>query len=508
MARILLCSSNIKRFYSEEKNKPKYKIEFATVYRAFEVVMETVKENDKVIVSVLENFVEKAVTHADEDQKMVALASTMTKFMDKIAEVSKRVPTARLVLAYPILRPANKWMTEMEDEIKQEFEKAFNTHCLLNISKVDAVSRGSQEFDKDGVHLTKEAGKNFVANLIEMAEAAFEAENVEVGEEEDSFMNRVAAAAKDSEKEIGKHNLQELRNESIEAKNWRKNLEKMLNTRFMNDNVMFARLRDEVDSEANRKKEDRTLVMGLDEPADLPRYGQERNERLKAIAKDFCKAVNPDFDGQILFAATCGKPLNGKMRMEFRLESVELAREIRKIFAIERAAKRIKPELADLQVMTMVTLATRIRMDIMKSIAKRIETSTESAYVPNFLSRPIMHIKKKTKEGEARPGNFVKTLTFVEAVCLHGRALKRGDLDTAQQKARGHFRGTMRQHFLLLEEAEDSAGAGSTMWAAGTNLGGGVDSGKGPEAGKGPRGTKRSNEDGEGGSGTGKFSRK
>ncbi len=468
--------------------------------------METLKENDKVIVSVLENFIEKAVVNAEEDLTMVALASTMTKFMDKIAEVSKRVPSARLVLAYPILRPANKWMTEMEDKIKQEFEKAFNTHCLLNISKVDAISRGSQEFDKDGVHLMQGAGKNFLANLVEMAEAAFEAKN---GEEDDSFMNRVAAAAKDSEREMGKHNLQELRNESIEAKNWRKNLEKMLNTRFMNDNVMFARLRDEVDSEANRKKEDRTLVMGLDEPADLPRFGQERNERLKAIAKDFCKVSVSNFDSQIMFAATCGKPLNGKMRMEFRLESVELAREIRKIFAIERAAKQIKPELADLQVMTMVTLATRIRMNIMKSIAKRIETSTESAYVPNFLSRPIMHIKKKTKEGElARSGNFVITLTFVESVCLHGRALKRGDLDTAQQKARGHFRGTMRQHFLLLEEAEDGAGTSSTMWVARTNLGGGIDPGKGLESGKGPRGTKHSNVDGAGGSGSGKLSRK
>lgn len=511
MARILLGSSNIKRFYKSGKSE-NYRVELATVFRAFEVVMETVKDNDRVIISVLENFIEKAVNRADDNQRLDKMGVVMEKFMVKISEVSKKFPTAKIVLAYPILRPANEWMTEMEDQIRQEFEKAYNKQCLLNITKIDAISRGGQVFEKDGVHLTAAAGKNFVQNLIEMAEVAFEAEHCEVEDDDDeSFMGRMEAAAKDSDKERSLKCLQQLRNDSIEAKNWRKGFESMLNSRFMNDNVMFARLRDEVDSEANRKKEDRTLVMGLEEPENLPRIGQERNEILKGVAMEFCKAVNPTFDGTILYAGTCGRSINRKMRLEFRLESAEQAREIRKIFAVERAARRIKPELANLQVMTMVTLATRIRMDIMKAIAKRIETNEESAYVPNFLSRPIMHIKKKTKEGETdRPGSFVKTLTFVESVCLHGRALKRGDLDTAQGKANGHFRGTMRQHFLLLEEIDEGGRGGSSMWAAGTTSG---TTGSGPKPssdlpGKpGNRGLKRPLAE-EGGSGTGKVSRK
>jgi len=514
MARMLIGSSNIRRFYKEEKSEPKYKLEFVTVYRAFEVALETVKDKDRVIISVIENFIEKAVANVEEDQKQKELEVVMNKFMTKIEEISTKLPETKLVLAYPILRPANEWMTRNEDEIRQEFERAFNTKGLLNISKVDAAARESQVFEKDGVHLNKEAGGNFVSNLIEMSEAAFEAEHVEMGEEGDSFMERVAAAAKDSEKEISNNSLKELRKETNESRIWRKNFEHMLNSRFMNDNVMFARLRDEVDSEANRKKEDRTLVMGLEEPADLPRFGQERNDRLKVIALNFCKAVKPSFVGQVLFAATCGKSQNGKMKMEFRLESVEQAREIRKIFATERSAKRISPDLANLQVITMVSLATRIRMDIMKAIARRIETNEESAYVPNFLSRPIMHIKKKPREGEAaRPASFIKTLTFVEAVCLHGRALKKGDLDGAQDKAKGHFRGTMRQHFLLLEDLDEGARRNESMWASGASANGPTGSGEGrnpgdkPEGSKTSRGTKRPN-DGPGGSGAEKMSRK
>jgi hypothetical protein len=45
-------------------------VELATVFRAFEVVMETVKDNDRVIISVLENFIEKAVNRADDNQRL------------------------------------------------------------------------------------------------------------------------------------------------------------------------------------------------------------------------------------------------------------------------------------------------------------------------------------------------------------------------------------------------------------------------------------------------------
>jgi hypothetical protein len=46
---------------------------------------------------------------------------------------------------------------------------------------------------------------------------------------------------------------------------------------------------------------------------------------------------------------------------------------------INRAAKKLEPEMAELHVTTVVTLATRVRMDIMKAIAIKIKTDTEVA---------------------------------------------------------------------------------------------------------------------------------
>ncbi len=63
---------------------------------------------------------------------------------------------------------------------------------------------------------------------------------------------------------------------------------------------------------------DRTLVMDIDEPPDLPGGGVERTGRLKSLIMDFRRKVKPDLKGQILHAGTCGKSLNGKLRIEFR----------------------------------------------------------------------------------------------------------------------------------------------------------------------------------------------
>jgi hypothetical protein len=274
MSRILIGSSNIRRFYGNVTDQPKYKIETATIYRAFEVAMEEVKDGDKIIISVIENLIEKAISPKVEAEKMQAMTNTMATFMETIVQTSKRCPTARFALAYPLLRPAQDWMTKHEDEIKQEFEKAYNKNDLLNITKVDAILRSGQVFEKDGVHLTAKSGLKFVTDLIEMAEAAFDAEVCEINEDDN-----IASAGKDSASQNNLKLVHDLRKDVTEMKSWRRDLEARLNSRFSCDNLMFARMREELDAEINRKKEDRTLVMGLDEPKDLKRTGQGRSKK-------------------------------------------------------------------------------------------------------------------------------------------------------------------------------------------------------------------------------------
>ncbi len=48
-----------------------------------------------------------------------------------------------------------------------------------------------------------------------------------------------------------------------------------------------------------------------------------------------------DFKGKVLFASANVRPDKGKLLLEFRLDSVEAAREIRKLFATRRNAKTL-----------------------------------------------------------------------------------------------------------------------------------------------------------------------
>ncbi len=513
MARILIGSSNIRRFYpcDQTNEYPKYKVEAATLKRAFEVTLEAIPSDAKVVISVLENFIEKEVNIETEGEKEKTMKRVIQQVVAAVVTSARKNKEARFAMAYPILRPNNLWMTTNEDSIRREFEAAINSQCEINISKIDAVSRASQEFEKDGVHLTQSAGRNFVGNLIGMAEESFSAIqiNLEDGDKEDgdkeedqiSKVLKLGAATSAAKSSL---NINDLKKTTNELKTWKNHIERNLNSRFRSDNLMFARLRDEMDSETNRKREDRTQVTGLVEQAKVPRVNAERNEFLRNAAKDFCSAIKNDFDGTVVFATTSGKPEKGNLILEFRLDSVERAREIRKTFATKRAENSLPASMENVQVMPVVTLATKIRIDIMKAVARRIESGTETAYVPNFLPRPILHVKAKGPGGE--PRRHISSLTFADTIMEYGGLLKGGDLASAYKRAGLNFRGQMRQHFVVLEDPEISSGRFSvpppktTSTTTMTSAPSGHDPVAGGSGGSGTRGTKRSGADLESGS--------
>jgi hypothetical protein len=162
MSRILIDSSNITRFYpcDQTKDYPKYKVEAATLKRAFEVLVESIPNKSWVVVSVLENFIEREISIETGEDREKAMKKIIQSVVDTVVKAARKNKESKFVMAYPILRPRNEWMTEHEDNIKKEFEQAIN----------------AQEFEEDGVHLTLKAGRNFVGNLIGMAEDSFEAE--------------------------------------------------------------------------------------------------------------------------------------------------------------------------------------------------------------------------------------------------------------------------------------------------------------------------------------------
>ena len=92
------------------------------------------KPEDKVIVAVLENIIEKETDQVDELNKIRTVCDIMRWFMDSFLKTSNKKPSVMFALAYPISRPGSAWMHTNYESIKKEFERAYNSQDKVNIS--------------------------------------------------------------------------------------------------------------------------------------------------------------------------------------------------------------------------------------------------------------------------------------------------------------------------------------------------------------------------------------
>jgi len=76
-----------------------------------------------------------------------------------------------------------------------------------------------------------------------------------------------------------------------------------LSRRFDANNMMFARIREELDAAANLKREDQVVVNGITSRFSLPADNKQQLEKLKELAMENFLEIKPDIKGQILFAS-------------------------------------------------------------------------------------------------------------------------------------------------------------------------------------------------------------
>ena len=118
-----------------------------------------------------------------------------------------------------------------------------------------------------------------------------------------------------------------------------------------------------------------------------------------AIAKEFIKTTDPESSEKVVFVKQ-GRSKDRDIPMaEVRFETKEIASKVRKMFVEKRKAGQ---DFGRVYMANCVTLATRVRIDLMKAIAKQFGgKDDQEMYVSAFTSRPILRIKnvKSQKTG-------------------------------------------------------------------------------------------------------------
>jgi hypothetical protein len=163
------------------------------------------------------------------------------------------------------------------------------------------------------------------------------------------------------------------------------------------------------------------------------------------VVIDVLKKVYPQFSGNLGFINQ-GKN-NGRdiPMVEAKCESVEVALAIRKSFAEKRKAD-VKT-FGRLYIANSVSLSTRVRVDIMKAIAKKLTNKEVSAHVAAYSSRPILHVRDVGK-----PEAAGRAYTFIDSVTQFGGSVIQDDLHEAYRRAGSAFKGQMEQHYVVLKE--------------------------------------------------------
>jgi hypothetical protein len=462
MANLLIGSSNVARFYKFliYQDFKEYQLMKCTTMDSFSALMAEIEDGaNNVIISVIENIiVDSAKSAKTEEDRSTLITESVRKVIEVIEKTSARLPDSKFCFVMPLKRPAITWFEEKAAEIETAIRGGIASLKTFNVTRLKSFCVSQQQFDKDGVHLTSESGHIFVESVLKSSEEIFNAVNV--GNESESETKEEAVP------DMG-------------------GLVSVLKKRFESDNMMFARLREEVDSNANRSREDRVVITGITSKDPLPTENRPRIERLKELAAEVFQAIKPGFKGKILYASQ-GRNTETLPMVEVKLDSVEYAVEIRKAFADKRKKEKLSGCLERIFLSNSINVGTRVRIEILKAISKKISNANELAYVASFISRPVMHIKQRNERGE-RPA---KSYTFIDAVKQFGSRLKHDDLLDSYAKAGRSFTGQLEQNFVVLKETESEA-AQSTFHKARMQRGRGGFRGRGDRGGGRGRGADR-----------------
>jgi hypothetical protein len=479
MANLLIGSSNVNRHYriADFPELRKYKMLKCTQVEGFEAYMGgLVVDNKSVLISVIENFIIDAVG-AETTKPEQAIDSCIKSFLQCVLDAAVRFPTTKFGIVMPLKRPAAPWYNDRTEPIgiflQDGIKAMISERSVNNIAVINAISVTSQQFEEDRIHLTAPSAAIFLEVILESAERFFNAPLVDL-----------------TDPESGSRNSLEDRLSKLES------LFRRQQDKGTSDNLMFARTREELDATANRAKEDRIVINGLTSSLPLPLDTRARIDTLKGIVANVFTKIIPDYQGKIVYLNMGKQPQLAQQMLEVKMDSAENAIAIRKAFAEKRKKKELDAELDSLFMSNCVNLATRIRIDILKAIAKRLTNSKDLAYVAGFTSRPMMHIRAAgAPSANTRP---LKSFTFIDSVSRFGRQLTKEELETAYGRAGRSFNGQLQQNFVVLNENDQDSLQSVNPRVGATKP---VNPGKGPVKGGAPhhkaaiKGVKRPGED-------------
>ena len=254
MRQVIIGSSNIYRFveFLDDADQKSIVMRNCTRINPFKALMDALEETDEfVIISVVENFVCEAVGDnvVVEDIERI-VTEVLNEFVEAIGIATERLKNTRFSIVEPMSRPGVKWYSDAEEVLRKVYAEKIIGLGRINVNLVKMEELPTQLFDKMGIHLTQMAGKMFVEAILYFSGQFFKAQLVDLGVVHEAMEVIVESSGSSGRIPLVINNREQTIGEQLAE------MKDKLEDRQANDDRIFARIREELDFTANKKKED------------------------------------------------------------------------------------------------------------------------------------------------------------------------------------------------------------------------------------------------------------
>ena len=336
-------------------------------------------------------------------------------------------PDRFYTISPPMYRVHPLWYREGLPEILSMFSQAFSFERPENLLLLSSFP--TPEYEKNGVHLTAYSGLEYISHLYDSSNDLIEA------------LSLAPPAATMRSTEATR--VLEDRVTSLEQDH-----------RRLNTVVEFKAAQDaEInDCRENERMEDYFVIAGLDRiPADL--VGKAWQERaVKDVQEALKTLMGREYEIVVVHNSTRRVP-DAEVTYTVKLASVDACKSIRTKFGsyfLGGKGDQRPPALKHLSIKNRVTSETKVRIDVLKLIAKRYRDSNPGARVQviGYQPRPVIKITPPSSASDRR----LKVFNYVEAVTKLPTNWSASEIEPIMRRINPELYGRIRSLFIVLSD--------------------------------------------------------
>ena len=379
-------------------------------------------ESSVVIIACLTNFITKISDGSSVSSRVEPVLLEALEILNSHAESN---PDRFFVMSPPMYRRSPLWYRDGMPEILTRFSSVFRSRAP-NILLISSFQ--TPELESDGVHLTAYSGLEYVLHLFDSA---------------GQVLDETEATPEESSSRVGEA-VRVLEDRMVAIEQDHRRLVQAFDSKFAEDSEYQ-------DFQENTRFESWFILEG---PPRLPSglSGQEWQERAKAD----CQAALTTLMGSevpIEFVQNATrKTKDAPAGYSVQVPSVELSKKIRDKFGsffFGKGDKRPTP-LKHISIRSRVTVATPVRIAILKVYAQRYLASNPGAKVKviGYESRPLLKLTPPSDASDRK----VMTYNFIQAVRSLPSNFEEEELDTIFKRVNPNLHGRLRQTFVVISD--------------------------------------------------------